>query len=121
VRTEFDTQDRSDFPTTGLAYDFQIESAAKALGGDVSYSRAHIRLSRAVSITRRITIIGQFRGGICDQATPFPEWFRLGGETSLFGLHQDEITGRQIVNASFGLREDLISRFLADANPWESV
>jgi predicted acylesterase/phospholipase RssA/hemolysin activation/secretion protein len=115
LRAEFDTQDRRDFPTTGLAYDFQLESAAKALGGDISYSRAHINLSKAIPITHRITFIGKFRGGICDQATPFSEWFRLGGETSLLGLHQNEIAGRQIVNTSIRIREDLISRFLADA------
>ncbi len=114
-RSEFDTHDCSNFPTSGMAYKFELESGIESLGGEISFSRAHIDLSKAFPVTRRITFLGRLRGGICDQATPFPEWFRLGGEKSLFGLHQDEAAGRQIANFSFGLREDLISRFLAEA------
>ncbi len=115
VRSQFDTQDRTNFPTTGTVYDFQLESGMKTLGGDESYNRVQIEISKAVPISRRITLTGKLRGGICDQSTPFPEWLRLGGEQSLFGLYQDEIAGRQIANFSVGLREDLISRFLAEA------
>jgi outer membrane protein assembly factor BamA len=115
LKSDFDTQDRSVFPTTGMAYTFILESAVTELGGDIAFSRAHIQLQKALPLTHRITVVGKLRGGICDQATPFPEWFRLGGETSFYGLHQDEVTGRQLAVMSFEIREDLISRFLADA------
>ena len=115
LRSELDTQDRTDFPSSGLKYDFLLESAASALGGDVSYSRMHLQISQAQPITRRITFLGNLQGGISDQATPFPEWFRLGGEDSFYGLHQEELAGRQFVTLSLELREDLLSRFLADA------
>lgn len=115
LRSEMDTQDRNDFPSNGMRYDFHLEAAIPGLGGDVAYSRMQIRLSRALPITRRITFLGNVKGGLCDQATPFPEWFRLGGETSFYGLHQDELAGRQFFSLSLEMREDLLSRFLADS------
>jgi NTE family protein len=130
LRSEFDTHDRSEFPSTGLRYDFLLESAPSNLGGDLSFHRIHLELTRALPITHRITVLGTLRGGICDQATPFSEWFRLGGERSFMGLHQDEISGRQLVSLRIELREDLLSRILADAyisflgdfgNIWEDL
>ncbi len=115
LKSDFDTQNRSVFPTTGMAYTFLLESAITELGGEIAFSRVHFQLQQAVPMSHRITLVGKLRGGICDQATPFPEWFRLGGETSFYGLHQDEVTGRQLAVVSLEIREDLISRFLADA------
>lgn len=130
LRSEFDTQDRTDFPTTGLRYDFLLESAPSALGGEVSFQRIHLQMTRVIPITHRLTFLGTLRGGICDQATPFSEWFHLGGDRSFSGLHQDEISGPQLVSLRIELREDLLSRILADAyisiigdlgNIWEDL
>ncbi|TKJ40332.1 hypothetical protein CEE37_08375 [candidate division LCP-89 bacterium B3_LCP] len=130
LRAEYDTRDQFEFPTSGLSYNFLLESAPSALGGDISFHRVHLELTRAIPITHRFTFIGKLRGGICDQATPFSEWFRLGGEESFVGLHQDEVSGRQLVSLRAELREDLISKFLADAylsiladigNIWEDL
>ena len=115
IRSELDTQDRSDFPSTGLRYDFLLETGASTLGGEIAYNRMQVELSKAQPITRRITVLARVRGGLCDQTTPFPEWFRLGGETSFYGLHYHELAGRQVANLSIEIREDLISRFLADS------
>ncbi|MFH1862026.1 MAG: patatin-like phospholipase family protein [bacterium] len=112
---EIDTQDRTEFPKSGWRWELMMESAAPTLGGDVSYNTFKLLLQNTVGITHRIVLLSRFFGGICDQATPFSEWFQLGGEPSLLGLHESEIWGRQMFSASLEIREDLLSRFLADA------
>ncbi|MBU1651808.1 BamA/TamA family outer membrane protein, partial [bacterium] len=114
-RSEFDTHDRLVFPTTGQSYTFQVESATDKLGGGVAFSRASLDMKKVIPLTHRFTITGEFNGGICDQAAPYPEWYRIGGEETFYGLHYNEIAGRQLAAFSLELREDLISRFLADA------
>lgn len=115
LRSEYDTQDQSEFPTSGMKYNFLLESAPAALGGDIFFQQAHLQIEDALPITHRLTLLGCLQGGICDQATPFSEWFRLGGEKSFTGLHYAELPGRQLLSLTIELREDLISRFLADA------
>ncbi|MCX6639053.1 MAG: patatin-like phospholipase family protein [bacterium] len=115
VRSEFDTQDRTHFPTSGLRYEFLAETAASTLGGSESFNRLHIDVQNNLAISRRLIVSGRFQGGVCDQATPFSEWFRLGGEEAFYGLHAGEMAGRHLAAISLEFREDLISRFLADA------
>lgn len=115
LRSEIDTQDRTEFPKTGRRYELLLESAAPALGGDVSFNRIYAQLRDVQPLTSRLTILTDLRGGICDQATPFSEWFRLGGERSFLGLHESEAVGRQVFSMHLALREDLISRVIADA------
>jgi len=115
LRSEIDTQDRAEFPTSGRRYEFLMESAAPALQGEVSFNRIRLSFRDIQSITHRLVLSATLDGGICDQATPFSEWFRLGGELSFPGLHEAEKAGRQMINLGIELREDLVSRFLADA------
>ncbi len=115
LRSEIDTQDRTEFPKTGRRYELLLESAAPALGGEVSFNRIYAQLKDVYPLTSRLTILTELRGGICDQAAPFSEWFRMGGERSFLGLHESETAGRQILSMSLALREDLISRVIADA------
>jgi len=115
LRSEIDTQDRAEFPTSGRRYEFLMESAAPALRGDVSFNRIRLNFRNIQSLTHRLVLTTTLDGGICDQATPFSEWFRLGGELNFPGLHEDEKAGRQMINLGVELREDLVSRFLADA------
>lgn len=115
LRSEIDTQDQAEFPSSGRRYEIQLESAAPALGGDVSFNRAQIQLKNIFPISRRLTFLSRLTGSICDQATPFSDWFRLGGEGSFLGLHEAELAGRRMMSLNLEIREDLISRFLAEA------
>ncbi len=115
LRSEIDTQDRAEFPSNGGRYLFLMESAMAELGSDVSFNRVQMQLSNAQTLSKRFTILTHANGGICDQATPYCEWFRLGGDQSFLGLHEGEKAGRQMVSLEVELREDLISRFLAEA------
>jgi len=115
LRSQIDTQDRDEFPTSGIRYELLLESAAPALGGDATFNRIQFTLAHARPVTRRLAVLLRAGGGMCDQTTPFSEWFRLGGEKSFLGLHEAELAGRQAANLHLELREDLISRFLAEA------
>jgi NTE family protein len=115
LRSEIDTQDRTEFPKNGRRYELLLETAAPALGGEISFNRIYAQLKDVHPLTSRLTILTELRGGICDQAAPFSEWFRLGGERSFLGLHEGEAAGRQILSMNLALREDLISRVIADA------
>jgi NTE family protein len=115
LRSEVDTQDRLEFPSRGLRYMLDLESAVPTLGGDASFNCLHATLSAAHPLTHRLVILGGLRIGVCDESTPFSEWFRLGGEKSFLGLHEAELAGRRIGSMHLEIREDLLSRFLADA------
>ena len=115
LRSEIDTQDRTEFPGSGRRYELLLESAAPALQGDISFNRIRFGLKDIQPITRRFAVLTTLDGGICDQATPISEWFRLGGENSFPGLHEAEKAGRQMISLGIELREDLLSRFLAEA------
>jgi outer membrane protein assembly factor BamA len=93
----------------------ELESAVPTLGTEASFNRFRVNFTAAHSLTRRIVLLGGFQGGVCDETAPFSEWFRLGGEKSFLGLHESELAGRRMGSLHLEVREDLISRFLADA------
>lgn len=115
LRSEVDTQDRVEFPSSGFRNMIELESAVPTLGGDASFNSLSVKLAAAYPLTRRLAALGAFQGGVCDETTPFSEWFRLGGERSFLGLHEAELAGRRLGSVHLELREDLLSRFLADA------
>jgi NTE family protein len=115
LRSEVDTQDRMEFPSRGVRYMAELESAMPTLGTEASFNLVRVNILVAHSLTRRFVLLGGFRGGVCDETAPFSEWFRLGGEKSFSGLHEAELAGRRMGSLHLELREDLLSRILADA------
>ncbi len=103
VGTLFDTEDRSDFPTSGRILNISLETALFQTINSVSYSKAYLQYAENFSIGRS-TFKPLLLFGFGDETMPFTEFFSLGGQDNFYGMREDEQRGRQIVKASLEYR-----------------
>ncbi len=100
-----DTQDRVPFPRRGKYYQFFYKlSSATFLGSQTSFVKLYSSLELFETFLKRNTIHPRLYWGTSDQTTPFIEQFRLGGQSSFYGLHEDERIGRHIIAGSLEYR-----------------
>jgi NTE family protein len=102
--TRFDTQDRVPFARDGSVIDMSYETAQHLLGADESFSKIDMQAEFFASLGRRHVIHPQFHIGFADATLPLVEQFSLGGQSSMFGLREDESRGRQLLLASLEYR-----------------
>ncbi|MDZ4712217.1 MAG: patatin-like phospholipase family protein [bacterium] len=100
----FDTQDILPFPTKGSLINFSYESAKNILAGSFSYTKLHLSYHQYFPVGRNQTLRPRFIFGFADKTTPLTEQFSLGGERSFFGMVEDELRGRQILETSIEYR-----------------
>lgn len=100
-----DTQDQIPFPQTGKYYQFFYKmSSAKFLNSQKSFIKLFNSIEFYNTFLRRNTIHPKLFWGTSDLTTPFTEQFRLGGQSSFFGLRENELIGRHFVVASLEYR-----------------
>jgi NTE family protein len=105
LRSVVDTRDQLPFPTSGKQQVFFYEYAAGRLSGQpISFSRVYSSLDSWHSLSAGHTLHPCVRWGSSDNSTPFSEQFRLGGEESFPGLHQEEMVGRHLIVAGLEYR-----------------
>ena len=125
----FDTQDRVPFTREGGLVDLSYETSQSVFGADESFIKLDIEADLYTSFLKRHLIHPRLHLGFGDATLPLMEQFSLGGQTSMFGLLEDEQRGRQLFLASleyryllpvkiyfdtyFSLRYDLGSTWLA--------
>lgn len=100
-----DTQDRFPYPRTGKYYQFLYKmSSATILNSQESFVKLFNSLELYHTFWHRNTIHPRFFWGTSDLTTPFIEQFRLGGQSSFYGLRESEKVGRHIFVGSFEYR-----------------
>lgn len=100
-----DTQDQFPFPRTGKYYQFFYKmSSAKFLNSQISFIKLFNSLELYYTFLRRNTIHPKIFWGTSDLTTPFIEQFRLGGQSSFYGLREDEKIGRHVFVGSLEYR-----------------
>ncbi len=104
LRSVVDTQDKYPFPDRGSYYHIYYQRAAKILGGEISYSKIFLHSESYLTIKDKYTVHPRFALGIADETLPFAERFRLGGYRTFFGVKDNELHGRTLINGSFELR-----------------
>jgi len=104
LRSIVDTQDKYPFPDKGSLYHLYYQSAAKILGGKISYTKIFFSFESYQTIKDKYTIHPIFVLGIADETLPFSERFRLGGDKSLFGVKENELHGRTQISGSIEYR-----------------
>lgn len=102
--TLIDSQDKIPFPNEGSLLNLYYETSQDNLGSNVSYSKIFINYEQYIPIGNRFTLKPRFIFGFADRTTPFQEQFSLGGETSFFGMVEDQLRGRQKLETSLELR-----------------
>jgi outer membrane protein assembly factor BamA len=100
----FDTEDKIPFPNSGVLLNFYYETATNTLQGDQSFTKLYLSYDQYFTIAKSQIIRPRFIFGFGDKTTPLTEQFSLGGEKSFYGMVDDELRGRQILEASLEYR-----------------
>jgi len=105
LQSVVDTQDRFPFPLTGKYYLFFYKmSSAKILNSQTSFNKLFNSLELYETFLGRNTIHPKIIWGTSDLTTPFCEQYRLGGQSSFYGLRENEKIGRHIIVSSLEYR-----------------
>lgn len=100
----FDTEDILPFPTKGTLINFYYETANNIQVSNFSYTKLYISYHQYFPVFKSQTLRPRFIFGFADKTTPLTEQFSLGGEKSFFGLVDNELRGRQILETSLEYR-----------------
>jgi NTE family protein len=100
LSTLFDSRDKYPFPTNGIFMNLFFEAALKSLGGNTGFSRIYFDYESNSTYFNRHRITTKLIFGFGDETLPLFEQFRLGGQSTFFGLREDDFVGRQTLIAS---------------------
>lgn len=114
LSTLFDSRDKYPFPTEGIFMNVFFESALKFLGGKTSFSRIYFEYESNSTYFTRHRLTSKVVFGFGDETLPVFEQFRLGGQSSFFGLRDDDLLGRQIFITSLEYQYFLPFRIFFD-------
>lgn len=102
---DFDTEDKSFFPTRGYLVSLSLESNLFNHQKNDAFSKAFFKYKNSETIGN-LTISPKLVFGFADKTTPFLEFFDLASnaEDGFYGILKDQEKGRQIVKAQLELR-----------------
>ncbi|UCE17566.1 MAG: BamA/TamA family outer membrane protein [Gemmatimonadota bacterium] len=115
-RSAVDNLDRYPFPVSGNYSHLFLELADDILGGTASYVKFFGTLESYATFFSRHTLHPKFSFGSMDLITPFSERFKVGGNriyneypgeeytVRLYGFHDEEFVGRQLLWANIEYR-----------------
>jgi outer membrane protein insertion porin family len=110
-RSKVDNLDRYPFPEKGVTAHFYFDLASDVLGAEVRFNKAYFDWRGQIPVSGRIGIQPGFAMGASNVGLPPFERFRLGGNRNLYGYHNDELEGDQLLRGNLGLRFRLPYRF----------
>ena len=96
----------------------------------MSFSKFFIGIEQFFSLSRMNNFNPSFRFGFADNTTPLIEQYSLGGQNSFYGMVENQLTGRQLLAASFEYRYELPVKLFFDTyvstrydigNVWETA
>jgi len=99
-----DTQDKYPYPTNGIRFNSYYETAQTVLGGDIGYTDFGFDYLGYFSLNEFHTVATALKFGFADKTMPLSRQYSLGGQHSLFGMRENEFTGRQIFRTSLEYR-----------------
>jgi NTE family protein len=99
-----DSQNEYPYPSKGFLIKSFYETAQKALGGDISYTKFLFDYRNYFGL--RVDHVWCFRTmiGAADNTLPLSQQFSLGGQNTFFGLRENEFRGRQVFLTSLEVR-----------------
>lgn len=102
-----DTQDEYPFPNKGTIIEYYYETAQNQLRGSEAYSKLFLDFQHYFVLDNSLLLKPKFLFAFADNATPFTDWFSMGGENNFMGMVEDELTGRQLFISSLEFRYKL--------------
>ncbi len=100
----FDTEDVLPFPSNGSLINFFYETSNDLLEGNLSFSKFYFSYEQYLQVANSQTLKPKFIFGFADRTTPLTEQYSIGGDKSFFGMVEDELRGRQILEFSLEYR-----------------
>ncbi len=125
LRSQINTLDRPNFPTSGHAHSAYLEIGQPILGGTEEFRKTYFSLESYLTGWNRHTLFARGSIGVSESPLPFSEQFRLGGEESLYGFRRGELMGNKLFLLNAGYRMELVRRFYFGVrydvgNVWEN-
>jgi NTE family protein len=111
LRSQINTLDRLNFPTSGHAHSAYLEIGQPILGGTEEFRKTYFSWESYLTGWNRHTVFARVSIGVSESPLPFSEQFRLGGEESLYGFRQGELMGNKLFLLNAGYRMELVRRF----------
>jgi NTE family protein len=115
ISSTVDTQDKYPYPNNGLKIIGFYETAQKVLGGNIGFTNFGIDYKGYFTFVNSHAIGTAVRLGFADKTLPLSQQYSLGGQNSFFGMRNDELRGRQVVNGSLEYRYFLPVQIIFDA------
>jgi len=100
ISTTVDSQDRYPFPRNGVYFSGSYESASSFLGGNVGFTNIGFDYKNYFTINDVHTISPRIMMGFGDKTLPLSQQYSLGGQSSFFGMRDNEYRGKQIFVSS---------------------
>jgi len=110
----FDSQDKYPFPHKGSYLSIYYEMSPSWLYTGVPYTKTFFSYEVYIPLAKLSVVHPKIIFGIGDNALPYTEQFKLGGETSFFGLRENNYRGRQIFTGSIEYRYQVPLKFFFD-------
>jgi NTE family protein len=107
VSSTIDTQNKYPYPTNGIYFKGSYETAQNILGGQVGFTNINFDYKNYFTLGTVNTISPRLMMGFADRTLPLSEEYSLGGQSTFFGMMDNEFRGRQIFLASLEYRYKL--------------
>ncbi|MFO7446357.1 MAG: patatin-like phospholipase family protein, partial [Ignavibacteriaceae bacterium] len=107
VSSTIDTQDKYPYPENGIYFYGSYETAQKILGGDIGFSNIGFEYKNYFTLNGGHTLSPRIVMGFGDKTLPLSQHYSLGGQSSFFGMREDEFRGRQLFLTSLEYRYQL--------------
>jgi predicted acylesterase/phospholipase RssA len=115
VELALDTQDSHPYPTHGLRFDANFESATTNINDGTNFNRFWSSFEGYMPLSERYILGLKTEAKFTERTAPLDEQFKLGGIYDFTGLRLDEKIGTVQMTSGLDLRFDLLSRMLSEA------
>ena len=102
-----DNQNKYPYPDDGLYLNGYYETAQSVLGGNEGFVMVGFDMKYYFKLHKQSVLTPRLQIGFADKTLPLTEQFSMGGQYSFFGLHDNEMRGRQIFIASINYQYQL--------------
>lgn len=92
----FDTRDNQFFPTSGVLFELETQSAFEGFGSDESFNAVELNTHYYAPVAGRHVIAGQIYGRYTEDGAPYASQSYLGRRNVLRGFTAGEIAGERL-------------------------
>jgi NTE family protein len=114
IAATIDNQNKYPYPDDGLYFNGYYETAQSIFGGQEGYLMVDVDMKYYFKLHKGHVITPRIQIGFADKTLPLSEQFSMGGQYSFFGLHDNEMRGRQIFLASLNYQYQLPIKIFFD-------